>query len=331
MRGIVSLSVLRIGIFFLLALMGCGTAHVKVYKNPNGGSLPYAAAIQPLAYKVAVLPFTIEEEDLPAPSPNTILREVFYNYFSYLGYSDMPLEEIDKRLKDAGYQDSASLAALDPEEFKNLLDVEAVIKGHILNANNFTGGFYAETRIHAKLQMIELRSGRTLWETEHQEVDSSSLATFTLVNIIQQQRENVKTPKAYYKVAEEFSIKVLQHVPDPADVWEGEVPFPEINRIEADLEPNRKLTSGDTIQVSLLGKSGLTASYDIGSWKTSLPLVETRPGFYTGTYNVSRNDQITDALIIGRLVDKRGLTSKKSYKGATVTIKNQENITAHKK
>ena len=90
------------GIFFLTVLMGCGTAQVKVFKIPENGSYPL---------KAAILPFTVDAQIAPEKRPNAILREVFFNYFSYLGYTDMPQGEVDRRLKDSGYGNPGSVSS----------------------------------------------------------------------------------------------------------------------------------------------------------------------------------------------------------------------------
>ncbi|MFQ5672043.1 MAG: GNA1162 family protein [Nitrospinales bacterium] len=307
-----------------LILAGCGGAEVKVHKNINSGSY-VRKDFNP--YEVAVLPFTIVEEENSPEKPNAILREVFYTYFSYLGYADLPAAQVDRKLKDAGYTDPARIAGLSPETLKELLGVDAVVKGHVLAANNFTGGIYAETRIQARLQMIDLHTGETPWETEHSQRDQSSIASLTLAHIVQQQLENVKTQQAYYKVAEEFSINVLKEIPDPAGSRKTVIRPPVISRMQTNLQAGRALKPGNVLKVTLLGFPGLKASYDIGNWKTMLPLEEIRPGVYAGAYNVLPEDRVTDALIIGRLTDQRGLISKKVYKGATLTLEPLQNLT----
>lgn len=301
------------GIFFLTVLMGCGTTQVKVFKTPENGSYPL---------KTAVLPFTVDAQIAPEKRPDTILREVFFNYFSYLGYTDMPPGEVDRRLKSSGYDKPGNVSSLSLAKLREILGVDAVIKGHILDANNFTGGFYAETRIHARLVMIDLLSGELLWEAENHEIDHSSLATPTIVDIVQQQLENANMREAYYKVAQEFSVKVLREIPDPANAPGFEVKLPEIARVQVNLPPKPKLKAGDTIQVNLFGQEGLAASFDIGNWRTFIPLTETRPGFYTGIYRVADADRVADALVIVRLADKSGLTNKRVHQGLTISIDN---------
>jgi hypothetical protein len=58
----------------------------------------------------------------------------------------------------------------------------------------------------------------------------------------------------------------------------------------------------------------LTGYFDIGSWKSNIPLKEIVPGLYTGSYTIKASDDVSSSLIIGTLKNKNGLTGKKFYK-----------------
>lgn len=300
-------------LFGLVVLEGCSGAKVVVHKNVQEGAYPLA---------VAVLPFTLESklDKTEADAPADMLRRVFYAHFSYLGYSDLPLAEVDRRLKKSGYTDPESFANLPIAELRELLGADAVVKGHLINHSNFTGGIYAETWIKAKLSMVDLRTGLTLWETEHEELDQSSIISPTVVNMVRQQIENADTEHAYHKVAEEFALQVVKEVPDPAAPRASEIKLPKIRSMHAELPGKPSLAPGDLIRVRLVGDPDMKASFDIGGWKSRLPLREVAPGDYRGEYRIGDNDQVADALLIGRLEDHVGLTAKKVFKGAVVTI-----------
>ncbi len=266
---------------------------------------------------VAILPFTLEEPDPEGISPNELFRTCFYNYFSYLGYVDLPLETVDKKLQLAGFTDFEKILELSPEKLREILKVDAVVRGKVLSVNNFTGGIHAETSIKAKIDMLDLRTGDILWDTEHKEMTYSGILSPTIVEIIQDQMENVKVHQAYLKTAELFSINMMKEIPDPSDSWKGEIRLPEITHIETNLKPNLKLQPNDRIYVHLKGDPGLTGYFDIGSWKSNIPLKEIAPGRYTGSYTINAGDKITSSLIIGTLKNKNGLTGKKFYKEGT--------------
>ena len=288
--------------YFCILLAGCGTVDLEIrqgYTNSN---------MQPRS--VAILPFTLEEPDPEEVSPHELFRTCFYNYFSYLGYVDLPLKTVDQKLSRAGLTDSNKILELSPEKLRRILGVDAVIRGRVLAANNFTGGIHAETSIHAKIDMLDLRTGDILWETEHKEMIYSGILSPTIVDIIRDQMENVKVHQAYFKTAEIFSVNMMKEIPDPADSWNEEIRLPEITYIETNLKPDLKLKPSDRIYVSLKGDPGLTGYFDIGSWKSNIPLKEIVPGLYT----VKASDKVTSSLIIGSLKSKNGLIGKKFYK-----------------
>jgi len=302
-------------IFFLILLCcGCGTARVKVHKSPLFASYPLS---------VAVLPFTIKKNGQFIKSgTEKILRKVFYNYFTYLSYIDLSLEEIDKILKKNNVSKIAYSKKLPLKKLRNLLGVEAVIQGELVNSTNFTAGIYAETWLKAKMQMIDLKTGEKLWDLKHEELDHSSLVSPSFIDMVRQQMDNFNTEKAYYKLAERFAAKVVRKIPDPKQIAQAKIKAPKISKIFTNIQSNQILLAGDIIEVKLTGEPNLSASFDIGSWKFAVPLKETQPRVYTGSYLIKPEDQFHNALIIGRLIDKIGVTGKKALYGLMFSTAN---------
>ena len=290
---------------------GCGTAKVQVYQ--------YVDAETNYPRSVAILPFSYDSEIAEGKRPHRILREVFFSFFSYLGYSDLPLDTIDRKVAPT-IKAGVNLNDLSNSQLREMLGTDAVIRGHVMNATNFTAGIYAETSIKAKLKMIDLRTDEVMWETEHNELNHSSIVMPAVIDLIKDQVDNFEVREAYYKAAESFTLKVLKQVPDPSSVRQNEVHLPRIESIEANILGNSKLQPNDLIYVSMEGESGLTAHFDIGSFKSHIAMKEVSPGLYTGSYRVKKGDIIDNALIIGCLTSKQGLTAKKFYKGAMAVI-----------
>ena len=303
-------------LFFILLMSfqlgGCGTVDLEVRKsleNPN---------MRPST--VAILPFTLGGPTPEGVPVHKVFRECFFNYFSYLGYEDVPLEIIDYKLQGAGLKKYKEVLELSPERLREILGVDAVIKGQVLDTSNFTAGIHAETSIKAKIEMIDLRTSETLWVTEHNESHYSGILSPTVVEIIQDQMDNVKVRQALYKTAEMFSIGMIKEIPDPAETWQNKIRLPEIISIETNLKPNQKLKPNDQIYVNLKGDPGLKGSFGIGSWKSNIPLKEISPGMYSGSYVVQKADEIKSALIVGTLKNAKGLAGKKFYKYGMAVI-----------
>jgi len=201
-----------------------------------------------------------------------------------------------------------------------ILGTDAVIRGRLINATNITAGVYAETSIEAKLEMIDLRTDELLWETEHMELDTSSIVALSLVDMIEDQAANSEIGEAYHRIAESFVLKVLAKVPDPANARREEIRLPRIASIETNIKGNSKLRPNDLIYVSMEGESELAAHFDIGSFQTRIPMKEVAPGLYTGSYRIKKGDRSDNALVIGSLTNKTGLTAKKFYKRGLAII-----------
>ena len=310
-------------IFFFIFLLsvvlsGCGTVDLKIRKNldhPN---------IHPRT--VAILPFTLAGPTPEGVPAHRLFRECFFNYFSYLGYIDIPLETIDYKLQAAGMKKFKKVLELSPERLREILGVDAVIKAQVLDTSNFTGGIHAETSIKAKIEMLDLRTGEILWETEHTESTYSGILSPTLVEIIQDQIENVKVHQALYKTVEMFSIGLMKEIPDPVGTWQEKIRLPQITSIETNLKPNQKLRPDDQIYVNLKGDAGLKGSFGIGSWKSDIPLKEIVPGMYSGSYTIQENDEVSSALIIGTLKNSQGLAGKRFYKNGMARIEKSSDL-----
>ena len=99
-------------------VIGCSnTVNIKVNKTLSDEE-------QPLT--VAVLPFTKSSDISKEEGPDWLLREVFFNYFSYQGYRDIPLEEVDRRLDQAGFGNTTDLKAASPSELRSALGAKYV-------------------------------------------------------------------------------------------------------------------------------------------------------------------------------------------------------------
>jgi hypothetical protein len=298
---------------------GCGKVKVDVH-HQAGENWDFPET-------VAILPFSYESEVEENKNTFSILRETFFNYFSYLGYSDIPLTTIDLKLEPT-IKSGIATNDISRAELMKILEVDAVIQGKIINSVNFTAGIYAETSIEAELKMIDLRTGKVLWDSKHTERDTSGIATPSLVDMIQDQAENSVSSLAYHKIAVSFSMKVLSKIPDPASLRYDSINLPHIESIEANIKGNNKLQPNDLIYVTMKGEPELAGHFDIGSFKTGISMKEISSGIYTGSYRIKKGDLIDGALIIASLSNKKGLTAKKFYKKA-LAIK--ETLTLTKK
>ena len=68
-----------------------------------------------------------------------------------------------------------------------------------------------------------------------------------------------------------------------------------------DLSTTQPLRAGDTLNVTMHGTPGGAATFDIGSYVTSIAMSQQSPGVYTGTYAIPQGANFSDVPIIGHL------------------------------
>ena len=298
----------------LLIATGCGVK-VNVYQQDFEPRSPRT---------VAVLPFSSEKSLPEGKRPDFLLRKVFFNHFSYLGYTDLPMKVVDQRLKQAGLFSMEDYNAVPAQKLRDALNVDAVIRGHILDANNFTGGIYSETRIKARLDMLDLRTGEKLWDTEHHEFTTSGITTLTLVDIVTEQIDNTHVEEAYHNIAERFVLKLLKQIPDPSRTLVDEGQLPKITRVAGNWKLPRVLKPYEVIQLKFFGDPGLKGFFDIGSQTTGIAMKETTPGYYVGNYQIKEEDHFAKANLIACLKNADGLVGKKII--GTVSTQKVESV-----
>ncbi|MEW6606225.1 MAG: carboxypeptidase regulatory-like domain-containing protein [bacterium] len=75
-------------------------------------------------------------------------------------------------------------------------------------------------------------------------------------------------------------------------------------------DATKPLKAGEILTVTLVGDANGTATFDIGTLRTNLPMMEIQLGTYTGTYTVLSDDNVTQATITGHLQIASSTVSK---------------------
>lgn len=88
-----------------------------------------------------------------------------------------------------------------------------------------------------------------------------------------------------------------------------------------DFSPDHPARGGQSIVVTLRGTPGGTASFDVGPYVRGLPMQETSPGIYTGTYTVQSNVNFANAPIFGHL-NVGGLEAPQAESRAELSVSN---------
>ena len=126
---------------------------------------------------------------------------------------------------------------------------------------------------------------------------------------------NANPSEAYARISEALTLKIMDEIPDPAELRQVEVRLPKIHSVGANIGAiHRRLTPNEVVRVTMTGEPGLIATFDIGGWKKAIPMAEKKPGYYEGSYQVMAQDKIEETLIVASLKNKSGLIGKKVFR-----------------
>ena len=261
---------------------------------------------QQLPHKVAIIPFVNKTSN---PDAGNVVRKMFYNFFSSLNYLDIEPFVIDDNLKrNEMYQPITAGDAVSAAQLGQLLGVDAVIFGEVLNLGKTYALVYADNSAALKAQMVRCKSEKVIWELEHSvrlqdgEVPLSltGLAAAIVKTAISHQQAS------HLQAAAELCMQMIATIPNPEGVTE---PPPRIQALVHNGSA-KLLQPGDRIKVALIGEKNQIASWSIPPLIENLPLKEKEPGVYIGAYRIRSKDRLPHGRIMGYLRSKNGAGSQ---------------------
>ncbi len=261
---------------------------------------------QQLPHKVAIIPFVNKTSN---PEAGRIVRKMFYNFFSSLNYLDLEPFVIDDNLKRNNlYQSITAGEAVSATQLGQLLGVDAVIFGEVLDLGKTYALVYADNSAALKAQMVRSDSEQVIWELEHSvrlqegEVPLSpiGLAAAIVKTAISHQQAS------HLQAAAELCMQMIATIPNPEGVTE---PPPRIQALVHNGSA-KLLRPGDRIKVVLIGEKNQIASWSIPPLIKNLPLKEKEPGVYIGAYRIRPKDRLPHGRIIGYLRSKNSAGSQ---------------------
>jgi hypothetical protein len=284
--------------------MGATSCAVKDMLLPPPS--PTVLEEQQLPHKVAIIPFVNKTSN---PDAANIVRKMFYNFFSSLNYMDLEPFVIDDNLKRNNlYQSITAGEAVSAAQLGQLLGVDAVIFGEVLNLGKTYALVYADNSAALKAQMVRCNSGQIIWELEHSVRLQEGEVPLSLTGLA---AAIVKTAISHHQAshlqaAAELCMKMIATIPNPEGVTE---PPPRIQALVHNGSA-KLLQPGDRIKVALIGEKNQIASWSIPPLIQNLPLKEKEPGIYIGAYRIGPKDRLPHGRIIGYLRSKNGAGSQ---------------------
>ena len=259
-----------------------------------------------LPHKVAIVPFVNQTSN---PEAGSIVRKMFYNFFGSLNYLDLEPFVIDDNLKrNELYQPILSGEAVSAARLGQLLGVDAVIYGEVLNLGKTYALVYADNAAGLKAKMVRCNNEQVIWELEHhiriQEgsvpLSLTGLAATIVKTAISHQRAT------HLQAAAELCMQMVATIPNPEAVTE---PPPRIIALVHNAG-GKLLRPGDLLKVAMIGEKNQTASWSIPPLVENLPLKEKEPGVYIGAYRIRPEDRLAQGRVIGYLRSDTGAGSQ---------------------
>jgi len=259
-----------------------------------------------LPTKIAVLPFANKTAN---PDAGSLVRKMFYNFFSSLNYRDLEPYVIDDNLKiNHLYAGVITGENISPQKLGQLLGVDAVIYGEVLSLGKMYALVYSDNQAGLKARMVRCDSGQVLWELEHTvhleeaELPISPIGLATAVFKIALDHHQA----THMKAAAELCMQMVATIPNPPAISE---PPPKIQALVHN-GAGKLLRPGNYLKVAMIGEENQIASWSIPPLVESLPMKEKRPGVYIGSYRIKYRDQLPHGRLVGYLRAKSGVGSQ---------------------
>jgi hypothetical protein len=291
---------------FIIVFLTLGAASCAIKEMLLPGPEPVVKEEEQLPHKVAIIPFVNQTAN---PEASSIVRKMFYNFFSSLNYLDLEPFVIDDNLKRNGlYQSIISGEPISAARMGQLLGVDAVIFGEVISLGKTYALLYADNAAALKAKMVRCDSEKVIWELEHsvrlQEgelpLSLTGLAAAIIKTAISYQQAS------YLQAAAELCMQMVATIPNPPAITE---PPPKIQALVHNAA-EKLLRPGDLLKVALIGEKNMTASWSIPPLVENLPLKEKEPGVYLGAYRIRPKDRLPEGRVIGYLRSDTGAGSQ---------------------
>ena len=259
-----------------------------------------------LPTKIAILPFVNKTAN---PEAGSLVRKMFYNFFSSLNYRDLEPFVIDDSLQTNHLYARIIIGEdISLQKLGKLLGVDAVIFGEVLSLGKMYALVYSDSQAGLHARMVRCDSGQVLWELEHTvhledgdvPISPISLAMAVFKTAYGHQQAT------HMKAAAELCMQMVATIPNPPAV---RPPPPKIQALVHN-GAGKLLQPGEYLKVAMIGEKYQIASWSIPSLIENLPMKEKRPGVYIGAYRIEARDRLPHGRLVGYLTAKSGVSSQ---------------------
>ncbi len=282
------------------------TSCMTITPEPEGTITNYPVR-RSLPKSVAILPF-VNSTSNPEAAEN--VRRMFYGTFSPLFYHDVELKMVDSNLIERGlYKKIISGAKVSRKKLGKALDVDAIVFGEVTSYGKIYALVYKDTHAGLRSKMVycdDYKTSEPIWERNYTARNSDitvpvgpSSGPGILLDYINHKQADILDTVHY------LCRKMVDTIPNP----DGE--FGPNIKVLVHNGFGRILKAGEQFVAILVGEPGLIGSWDLPPLVKDLPLEETKPGIYTGSYTVKPNDRLSSGRLVGYLKSKTGPKSRR--------------------
>lgn len=255
-----------------------------------------------LPRKVAVLPF---ENRTANPDAATVLRRMFFNFFSSLNYADIEPAAVDATLEASRIVEATAAGeSLPLQRLGQLLGVDAVVVGEALALGQAYAFVYTNQQAGLRARMVRCSTGQVIWEMEHTvtlhegdlPLSLPGLAAAIVKTAFNYQQSNTM------RAASELCMQMVASIPNPPA--EDEIP-PLIQTLVHNGAAGL-LAPGDELRVVMIGGKKQKASLSLPPLLHEAPMEEKEPGVYVASYRIQPQDRLAEGHLTGYLRSPSG-------------------------
>ncbi|MFT6778747.1 MAG: hypothetical protein ACJAV1_002689 [Paraglaciecola sp.] len=256
-----------------------------------------------LPKSVAILPFV---NDTNEPDASDILRNALYGHIASSNYNFPHLKNIENRL--AILDPEKPLSPADAKLLTQLLDVDGLLFGKVIQYDTFFIGLYAQITFEVEITFVD-KQGNVIWQERVEEISREggisaspwSLLYSLAVTAMHLEDDNLLA------VADKLGRKIAAQMPQP-DSYKGQI----VSYIQTVLHDatDKFLKYGDTLRVGIKGDKNKLAKVKIEGIDEMFPLKETEPGEYLADIVINRKWNGHDLMLTGFLSGTNGAVSK---------------------
>ncbi len=230
---------------------------------------------------VAVLPFEGREDKsysiaYSKENPGDIVRRGMYNHIASLPFKDLELYNTNKRLKNAGLENTRQideLIANNPKKLKSILGVDAAFTGKITHFDRIYAGIYSQIAVGCEVKLWDLSTGNLLWRAKHVQRAHGGGLSLNPIGLIMATVASVWNLRHTEMMSQTDDLfrEIVSTIELPESALHAQVRTPRIDLFTV-MNPGKPFVRGQKVAFRLIGDPGCRAYVDLGDFKTGIEL-----------------------------------------------------------